>query len=87
MKEKEQARLEKLSDNPLIIFDGGHNENAVKNLEENSLNVLNNMLNTLLNNLTILIKLEYSLHIQPLIKKFLITLPNVYMKLVLKKYY
>ena len=30
-----KARLEVLSKNPLIIFDGGHNENAVKNLEEN----------------------------------------------------
>ena len=30
-----RARLEKLSDNPTIIFDGGHNENAIKNLKEN----------------------------------------------------
>ena len=30
-----RARLEVLSKDPLIIFDGGHNENAVKNLEEN----------------------------------------------------
>ena len=30
-----KARLEVLSKEPLIIFDGGHNENAVKNLEEN----------------------------------------------------
>ena len=30
-----RARLETLSKNPLIIFDGGHNENAIKNLEEN----------------------------------------------------
>ncbi|MBO4815909.1 MAG: hypothetical protein J5507_03080 [Clostridia bacterium] len=30
-----KARLETLSKNPLIIFDGGHNENAIKNLEEN----------------------------------------------------
>ena len=30
-----RARLEVLSKRPLIIFDGGHNENAVKNLEEN----------------------------------------------------
>ena len=30
-----RARLEVLSKEPLIIFDGGHNENAVKNLEEN----------------------------------------------------
>ena len=30
-----KARLETLSKKPLIIFDGGHNENAIKNLEEN----------------------------------------------------
>lgn len=30
-----RARLEVISKNPLIIFDGGHNENAIKNLEEN----------------------------------------------------
>ena len=30
-----RARLETLSKNPLIIFDGGHNENAIKNLKEN----------------------------------------------------
>ena len=30
-----KARLETLSTDPLIIFDGGHNENAVKNLKEN----------------------------------------------------
>lgn len=30
-----RARLETLSTDPLIIFDGGHNENAIKNLEEN----------------------------------------------------
>lgn len=30
-----RARLETLSKNPLIIFDGGHNENAIKNLEQN----------------------------------------------------
>ena len=30
-----RARLEVLSKEPLIIFDGGHNENAIKNLEEN----------------------------------------------------
>lgn len=30
-----KARLETLSTNPLIIFDGGHNENAIKNLREN----------------------------------------------------
>ena len=30
-----RARLETLSKAPLIIFDGGHNENAVKNLQQN----------------------------------------------------
>ena len=30
-----RARLEILSKDPLIIFDGGHNENAIKNLREN----------------------------------------------------
>ncbi len=30
-----RARLETLSKDPLIIFDGGHNENAIKNLKEN----------------------------------------------------
>ncbi len=30
-----RARLETLSKDPLIIFDGGHNENAVKNLQQN----------------------------------------------------
>ena len=30
-----KARLETLCEKPLIIFDGGHNENAIKNLEEN----------------------------------------------------
>ena len=30
-----RARLETLSKDPLIIFDGGHNENAIKNLEQN----------------------------------------------------
>lgn len=30
-----KARLETLSKNPLVIFDGGHNENAIKNLKEN----------------------------------------------------
>jgi len=30
-----RARMEVLKKEPLIIFDGGHNENAVKNLEEN----------------------------------------------------
>ena len=29
------ARLEILSKNPLIVFDGGHNEDAIKNLREN----------------------------------------------------
>ncbi len=30
-----RARLETLSTDPLIIFDGGHNENAINNLKEN----------------------------------------------------
>lgn len=30
-----KARLETLSTNPLIVFDGGHNENAIKNLMDN----------------------------------------------------
>ena len=30
-----RARLETLSKDPLVIFDGGHNENAIKNLEDN----------------------------------------------------
>jgi len=30
-----KARMEVLSENPLIIFDGGHNENAIKNLKTN----------------------------------------------------
>lgn len=30
-----RARLETLSKTPLIIFDGGHNENAINNLKEN----------------------------------------------------
>ena len=30
-----KARLETLSQNPLIVFDGGHNENAIKNLRDN----------------------------------------------------
>ncbi len=30
-----KARLETLSQNPLIIFDGGHNENAINNLRQN----------------------------------------------------
>lgn len=29
------ARMEKISDNPLIVFDGGHNESAIQNLKEN----------------------------------------------------
>ena len=37
-----KARLEKLSDNPLIIFDGGHNENAINNLKENINNYFSN---------------------------------------------
>jgi dihydrofolate synthase/folylpolyglutamate synthase len=30
-----KARMETLCADPLIIFDGGHNENAIKNLEQN----------------------------------------------------
>lgn len=30
-----KARMEILSTNPKIVFDGGHNENAIKNLKEN----------------------------------------------------
>lgn len=30
-----RARMEKISDNPLIIFDGGHNESAIQNLKHN----------------------------------------------------
>lgn len=30
-----RARMEKLSSNPSIIFDGGHNESAIKNLKQN----------------------------------------------------
>lgn len=30
-----KARLETLSQNPVIIFDGGHNENAINNLRQN----------------------------------------------------
>ena len=30
-----KARLEILSQNPVIIFDGGHNENAINNLRQN----------------------------------------------------
>lgn len=30
-----RARMEKICDNPTIIFDGGHNENAIKNLKQN----------------------------------------------------
>lgn len=29
------ARMEKISNNPLIIFDGGHNESAIQNLKQN----------------------------------------------------
>ena len=31
-----RARMEKISDNPVVIFDGGHNENAIKNFKQNS---------------------------------------------------
>lgn len=37
-----RARFEKISDNPLIIFDGGHNENAINNLKENINNYFTN---------------------------------------------
>lgn len=30
-----KARMEKISDNPTVIFDGGHNESAIKNLKQN----------------------------------------------------
>lgn len=30
-----RARMEKIYDNPTIIFDGGHNENAIKNFKQN----------------------------------------------------
>ena len=30
-----RARMEEISQEPLIIFDGGHNENAIKNLKQN----------------------------------------------------
>lgn len=30
-----RARMEKISENPSIIFDGGHNENAIKNFKQN----------------------------------------------------
>lgn len=30
-----RARMEKISKNPLIIFDGGHNESAIQNLKQN----------------------------------------------------
>jgi len=30
-----RARMELISEEPLIIFDGGHNENAIKNLKSN----------------------------------------------------
>ena len=31
-----RARMEKISDNPVVIFDGGHNENAIKNFKHNA---------------------------------------------------
>lgn len=37
-----KARMEVLSKNPLMIFDGGHNENAIKNLKENIKQYYNN---------------------------------------------
>ena len=30
-----RARMELISENPLVIFDGGHNENAIRNLKTN----------------------------------------------------
>lgn len=30
-----RARMEKIGNNPVIIFDGGHNENAIKNFKQN----------------------------------------------------
>lgn len=30
-----RARMEKIYDNPTIVFDGGHNENAIKNFKQN----------------------------------------------------
>jgi len=30
-----RARMEKIGDNPVILFDGGHNENAIKNFKHN----------------------------------------------------
>lgn len=30
-----KARMEVINESPLIVFDGGHNENAIKNLKEN----------------------------------------------------
>ena len=37
-----RARMEKISDNPLIIFDGGHNESAIQNLKQNIKQYYNN---------------------------------------------
>lgn len=37
-----RARLEVLEENPLVIFDGGHNEDAIKNLKENINQYYNN---------------------------------------------
>lgn len=36
------ARMEKISNNPLIIFDGGHNESAIQNLKQNIKQYYNN---------------------------------------------
>lgn len=37
-----RARMEKISNNPLIIFDGGHNESAIQNLKQNVKQYYNN---------------------------------------------
>lgn len=37
-----RARMEKISKNPLIIFDGGHNESAIQNLKQNINQYYNN---------------------------------------------
>ena len=37
-----RARMEKISNNPLMIFDGGHNESAIQNLKQNIEQYFNN---------------------------------------------
>lgn len=37
-----RARMEKISEKPLIIFDGGHNESAIQNLKQNIKQYYNN---------------------------------------------